>query len=1778
MATALQQQLAAIAANSTHQLDLKAQKARHSKSLLFEPRDAATQKFDSIFQLCREGFDELCELDKRFKPYARNLFSEQSKTEERTSMTAQENAELDAVVVRFLGLLGGRLLLKPAMKAMEWLVRRFRVQEYNTEAVLFTFLPYHASHIFPTLMSILPEQLPPNFSFLHPYVTSLQSPPRHAIVATASNQSAFFTAFSQYVLGVAKLKYQQPLLLGFWASVTAQAVNNMIDTSRSGRKEVRRQKEEDMLTKVLPVLRGALSMQGVPELYLGSCMVMTIMATKADLSEAALNALMEAVASGWTDQTIEDGMTCLSVLAEEKEHLAISRGTLQALLNQDDSLALIEQIGAKCRVEKLLTGFALGAIDRVKSKQDPRAIQLLTDVVSSEMLPESHAVFLLENALNTVSDLSAAGADANGRQQLVAILSRCAEEERVSQVLQIASQRAKVDLAGVDADLSLRLTATAADEDDENEQMLLDVKAEEDSSSSRASFDNLPSLTTKDFSFLDWNERTTFEAYCAAFQQALPSRQDLTSYLNLPSLSKSACTKRPTTLSFFAHTWTSDATATVRVKALQITRELLGQAHKGEQSLDMQALLPYIITALADPVKAVRSVAAQACVALHDLIDVKKLKEVTIWAKSTFYANHGGDVQWLPSADAHKFFAECLVPVLEDCIIDQKYITQHLASTINANAAPIKNDRKELKQSLRASIYATLASHVPVTPVLRVKLCLLDILSRVGKIAGSATRIQILLPYIRDVLNEAGSPVMFKDNAQLCKALIGNVTHRSGEELNFLKELAAGALGDTQTHYGFIRLAQLWRSMKVNSQTELTDWLLTTALAEEETAEETQAQAVESLRSLSLSTETLVHIVESLPSVSQLQGQPTPAKKQRTSRTSDAFKLASIDKAKLNAAIRRITIVLELVEGAKPEHHAQLLKGLFYMLSELQHYKALVDSELVYLQGLLINNLLSVVKGLEAAPSKDVDRSVVRADIIVDCVRTTSSTQVHQSSLLLMSALASWAPDLVLHSVMPLFTFMSSTILKQGDDYSAHVTDQTVARIIPPLAASLKKKGRDLITGSAELLLSFTAAFEHIPLHRRAGLFQNLVQTLGADESLFAIVAMLIERYPEDTSVLPFISELIDQFAPTTELNAIKSYLDLVFDSLKSKRTLADVILGYGEKSQEQAKNSTIVLLEGLASTLSQETLRRKLSRELKKGGVTATALQNTYSTILEKTMQLDLQLKKTEDLSDSATNVLTALLGLMPTSDFIESSAMLMQTGSDDIRQQVFWSLEQRVESARRGDAVLQKVFIEVLPNCALFVSAEQPVKTRIAAITCIDRIADKFGKTDRSSVMSAAQEIAGTAALGHKDNDLRRISILCLASVVEVLGDEILPILPKTFDTILGYMHATVHEGDDEPDLELLAAGFSFAMAILDHIPWMLSGKYLDRLLVLAAETNVEDAVQQFTQLAARKVSANDLFGSVERTWAEVVKISNDDGPEAAQTHVATLHAAVQHHTKSTISQNAQLLFTTLLHAFDLRRQIMGTDDEHESASLYDLVNDTAMQTVLKLNDATLRPFFIRFCEWAISSLSQADRAGIILRCTSLYSFSLVLFDQLKSLVTSYASFILENAASLLTSLSSSNGQEAELLNLVLDALTSNFSNDQDGFWQSPAHFNTVLKPLVSLLTAAPTYDVNAHVVPAITELAACVSSQEHHKALNALIMSHMRSEHAAVRLAAIKTERALTERLHIDWLNSLPEMLPFISELQEDDEGVVERECLRWITQIEEVTGESLEGMLQ
>ena len=130
MASSLSAQLTKLQTNrpstTSSILDPKKLKTLHSVSLLFAPQHAATQDFDSLHSICLEGFHELCSLEPRFHIFERSLFSEQSKSVDRELLGLEDNKKLDDNTRAFLRLLGAWALVRSGVKALEWLVRRFR--------------------------------------------------------------------------------------------------------------------------------------------------------------------------------------------------------------------------------------------------------------------------------------------------------------------------------------------------------------------------------------------------------------------------------------------------------------------------------------------------------------------------------------------------------------------------------------------------------------------------------------------------------------------------------------------------------------------------------------------------------------------------------------------------------------------------------------------------------------------------------------------------------------------------------------------------------------------------------------------------------------------------------------------------------------------------------------------------------------------------------------------------------------------------------------------------------------------------------------------------------------------------------------------------------------------------------------------------------------------------------------------------------------------------------------------------------------------------------------------------------------------------------------------------------------------------------------------------------------------------------------------------------------------------------------------------------------------
>jgi len=570
-----------------------------------------------------------------------------------------------------------------------------------------------------------------------------------------------------------------------------------------------------------------------------------------------------------------------------------------------------------------------------------------------------------------------------------------------------------------------------------------------------------------------------------------------------------------------------------------------------------------------------------------------------------------------------------------------------------------------------------------------------------------------------------------------------------------------------------------------------------------------------------------------------------------------------------------------LVDGQRTGADTNLLYALFRVLQALQDFHSRSSSDLGYIQNLTLGAASSIMTELEKSSRPVVlDASHIRADLLVDSVRNTTSLQARSTALLLLSKLTRYVPQAILHSIMPVFTLMSSTTLRQDDDFSAHVVDQTIQQVVPLLAQSLREQKKDLVAATAEIILSFAAAFEHIAAHRRLRLYRLLASSLGASESLFAIIATLVDHFTQEDElngqsddVDDFVVELFNQHTSLECLPTIVKLIDLCLDSLQPKPTLSQVLL-------KQEKGFPVVnvtrLLAVLPSLLESASFKVKLKRELASGQKTA-QLRTLFAQALETMLKVTSSASKHQGLRSLCSKALESLLGLFPLNELALSIEPLLSHANQDIQRSVLKTVELRVRTSKNVDGSSRTAVVQLLPRLTEMLQDQSKASLQPNALAVIDQICERFGKSESSAVLEVAQVIAGPACLANNNEIVRVLSLHCLASVVGILQSEFIPLLQQVMQNAISCLQTSVQT----ESRSLHTASYAFFTALADNVPFMISKASLRQVVELSHQSAMAQLGQdendnrtQFLQLVASKVEMVTVLDVVEQTWNHAVQ----------------------------------------------------------------------------------------------------------------------------------------------------------------------------------------------------------------------------------------------------------------------------------------------------------------
>lgn len=957
MASALQKQLAAIAVSSTHQLDLKAQRSAHGKSLLFEPKVAASQSFESLFLLCYDGFRDLCALDPRFVRFSTTLFSEQSKAEDRSQMTAKENARLDSVLDAFITLAGPRLLLKPAEKALEWLVRRFRVHEHNTECLVFTYLPYHSTPQFLSLLSILPAQPPAALRFLSPYIPAPANPPRRTIAYTAINTPAFFDAFHAHVTRTLHAGHQSPQMLSFWSSITVEAIFGIINASSSGRKDIQDQKTEDLVLRILPVLNSCMRAHHGAEAVTACYTIVIILATQAKLGDKLLDRLMVAVVLARDETSLNECLACLAILAAERTQAEIPEKVNKKLLAIPHLVQKLLFVSKQCQIERLALGCALSALRGLGWSDEKRNV--FHQLLDSSLLTEPRTRIVLSALVQLLRD-AAPGSEEHG--QYLELTSKLAESKQLLSMLQAAAGQDNADLQslGLTMEYSQETEPTsAADSEDED---MLDV---EDGTKAYDFTSQLSGITAT--SFLDAHNNASYTEIAVAFEQAISSNQ-VKHFLATEALGHANALQQSRYNSFLARTWCSSRPVPVRVAALRAVATIISHA---DSALLLQNLLPYLVYALADPSPLVRRATASGIVLLSNKASADS--KTPLWGNSDMYDEKTTTIANLTRDDVSAFLSSMIKPILEECVMDPNLIVPAIREMLEAPQAPKNSSKPLLKAAQRTTILSFFASHIKQTPVLRVRLCLLPIFNFTGK-ASDHVRGSVILPLLRqwctlpaeDVASMCEMEDITLDQAD--RGHLGGLVAREAKSIQLLQHILQTGFNQQRAPLidaVFDRITSLWPTMKSDAKLPLAQAMLELSLKESDGPSDAlvREKSLGALREVKLDSVTLVTFLDTLPAAVQMPEGP-PAKKRRRTSRNELARVEVTSQHDVQILLRRLTLVLELIESSNPAQYPSLFRPLFSVFGDLQPLKQQSGSELVYLQSIILSCLTPIVNTL----------------------------------------------------------------------------------------------------------------------------------------------------------------------------------------------------------------------------------------------------------------------------------------------------------------------------------------------------------------------------------------------------------------------------------------------------------------------------------------------------------------------------------------------------------------------------------------------------------------------------------------------------------------------------------------------------------------------------------------------------------------------------------------------------------------------------------------------
>ncbi|XP_075452512.1 HEAT repeat-containing protein 1 [Ascaphus truei] len=889
--------------------------------------------------------------------------------------------------------------------------------------------------------------------------------------------------------------------------------------------------------------------------------------------------------------------------------------------------------------------------------------------------------------------------------------------------------------------------------------------------------------------------------------------------------------------------------------------------------------------------------------------------------------------------------------------------------------------------------------------------------------------------------------------------------------------------------------------------------------------------------------------------------------------------------------------------------------------------------------GFLLNICEKISLEDDKNPKDVLDEEKFNVELIVQCVRTSEMPQTHHQALLLLGAAAGIFPDKVLHNIMPIFTFMGANVMRLDDTYSFQVISKTVQTVIPALIqadgeASIAETRDDMGQVVGNIIHVFVDALPHVPEHRRLPILAQLIETLGAERFLWVLLVLLFQQHVTKTVTVASNGDkdtLLDRdtefwvsvccdFTVRDQLESLVKLLQFLTklpenkdeDEMEQRKARAGKqkpreaeaqLFNVENHSAKQLRHFKFLSVSFMAQLLASHSFVGKVVE-----CVAAEELKELEQRLLEEVLcYINLVAVSVEGHADKPTvkfwrallnksyEMLDKVNALLPTEIFIPVIRGLLSNQLPSVRRKAMDLLNNKLQQRTQWKEEqvelllgLIKDLLSVVHRKATVEEEEQAIN-RQTALYSLKLLCKCFGPQRQQAfvpVLNAAIDLISAAE--PEEKNVMGSALLCIAEVTSIIKALAIPQLPRLMPALLT---ALKHKKELLTSEIHLLSTVTALQKVVETLPLFLSPFLQDCLLQVAGLDKIAVKGGHTSQLSIRvtalkttlatQLAARVLLPAITKCYCQLV--------DTQQSCLGSLMGILKEHIaimdKQQLSSHQSELTTFFLKALDYRA-------EHSEANLEQVGNteghiiNCLIIMVMKLSEVTFRPLFFKLFDWCKTEGASKDRFLTFCRLADCIA------DKLKGLFTLFAGHLVKPFAEILNQTNtvktdtaffeSDNNVEKSclLLEFVLHCFHKIFLYDTQHF-VSKERAEALMMPLVdqleNLLGGDESFQtrVSASLIPCIAQFSVAMADDSLWKPLNYQILLKMRHPSPKVRFAALLALVDLVEKLRENYMVLLPESIPFLAELMEDECEEVEQQCQKTIKQLETILGEPLQS---